>query len=321
MDCPVCGLPGMPLGRNKDYGERRELECPQCGRYTITASVLAVLPHRLKSSPSAAMSLSHQLRRASDAGDNLMVNTSNLDGLLAAPLPSPPEQMRLLIEIIRSQLAGDNFGWVTLRSEQLHAAVAAVGVGNTSSLDMLISDGAQRGYLKKKIHMGDGSTLISVTGRGWELLQPPQRTPPANPRIAAASPPGWVTTIADESLRTVLAEIYQAIADDLSLLPMMGARAAFDRAMFLLVGDPNGGFEGKLRAMVLAGHMADGEIDILKPMIDAGSAVAHRGWRPTSEVLSAVMDELEHKLRDWFVRRRSADAVRAATPPRDPGRQ
>lgn len=318
MDCPVCGLAGMPIGRTKDYGELQELDCQRCGYFAITGSALAVLPHRLRSSPNAATKLSHQLRSASDAGNHLTVNTSNLDDLLAAPLPSPAEQMRLLIQVIRSHLDGESFDWVKLGSKELNAAVATVGVRNPDSLDMLIGEGARRGYLQKKIDMGGGGTLVSVTGPGWELLDRVEQPSTANGPApsGARNQPTWLPTIEDEALRTVLAEVYRASADGLLSLPVMGARTAFDRAMFLLVGDPPGGFDGKLRAMVAAGHITEDEIGILKPMIDAGSAAAHRGWLPTPAILSAMMDELEHKLRDWFVRRLSAEAVRAATPPR-----
>jgi len=96
----------------------------------------------------------------------------------------------------------------------------------------------------------------------------------------------------------------------------MGARTAFDYAMTKLVGDIRGGFAEKLRAMKDQGYISDREIDILGPMIEAGNAAAHRAWNPEPGDLDKILDELEHNLRNWFVRDGDASDVKGSTPPR-----
>ena len=95
-----------------------------------------------------------------------------------------------------------------------------------------------------------------------------------------------VTEAKRKPLTFLAGEVYAAIDAGLLALPLMGARAAFDRAMFLLVGDPPGGFTAKLEAMKAKERLTDRDLAILKPMIDAGSAAAHRGWLPNADVLA-----------------------------------
>jgi len=117
-----------------------------------------------------------------------------------------------------------------------------------------------------------------------------------------------------------MAEIYSALNAGLTLLPAMGARATFDQAMSHFVGDPQGGFKGKLAAMQKLGRIDDRDTDVLQPIIDAGSAAAHRAWAPPPEILMTILHELDHKLYDWFIRDSAAAAVKEETPPRRPSR-
>ena len=69
-------------------------------------------------------------------------------------------------------------------------------------------------------------------------------------------------------------------------------------------------------AMQSAGRLISRGAEILGYMIDAGSATAHRAWRPDAETVSAVIQELQSVLWDWFVRDGAAAAVKESTPPR-----
>jgi hypothetical protein len=136
------------------------------------------------------------------------------------------------------------------------------------------------------------------------------------PRPHRSSAPGWVDKLHDAELRSILVEVYDARENGFLVLPLMGARTAFDRAMFLKVRDPQGGFGGKLAAMKALGLIDDRSIEILRPMIDAGNAAAHRGMIPARGVLDAVVNEMQRQLHDWFIRDDDASLVRQATPKR-----
>jgi hypothetical protein len=130
--------------------------------------------------------------------------------------------------------------------------------------------------------------------------------------------PEWSGDISDDVLRTLFDELYVGLASDLLVLSTIGARTLFDRASFLQVGDPPGGFAGKMQAMLDAGQISANEKEILEAMTDAGNASAHRGYSPTFEQLTSIVNILENYIERTYVLAEAADALRKSTPARPP---
>ncbi len=130
--------------------------------------------------------------------------------------------------------------------------------------------------------------------------------------------PDWSPEISDAVLRTLFDELYVALDSDLLVLSTIGARTLFDRASFLQVGDPHGGFAGKFDAMVSAGHISNAEKGILSAMTDAGNASVHRGYSPTFPQLTAIVDILENYIQRSFILTGAAQALKKSTPQRAP---
>lgn len=128
--------------------------------------------------------------------------------------------------------------------------------------------------------------------------------------------PEWADDLDDDVLRSVIDEVYQALNAGLIVLASIGTRTLLDRAMFLRVGDPNGGFTGKLDHMVQEGHIGRSERGILEAITDAGSAAAHRGFAPSASVLKTIIETVENFLQREFVLKTAAGEVRTATPAR-----
>jgi Domain of unknown function (DUF4145) len=127
----------------------------------------------------------------------------------------------------------------------------------------------------------------------------------------------WSDIISDEVLRNVLDELYLALNSGINVLASVGARTLLDRAGYLLLGgDPKGGFEGKLSALVGRGLISPQEKAALDAVADAGNASAHRGYTPTAERLGHIVDIIENFLHRSFVLPRAADEIRSSTPPR-----
>jgi Domain of unknown function (DUF4145) len=103
------------------------------------------------------------------------------------------------------------------------------------------------------------------------------------------------------------------------MLATVGARTLLDRAGYLLIGDPKGGFEGKLSALVTGGLISPQEKETLDAVADAGNASAHRGYTPTAERLGHIVDMIENFLHRAFVLTRAAEDIRKSTPPRKKG--
>lgn len=136
------------------------------------------------------------------------------------------------------------------------------------------------------------------------------------PAIAQRSRPEWLDSLNDDALRSSLEEVYAALDHDLLILAAIGTRTVLDRAMYIRIKDPPGGFRGKLDAMVKAGRIGADERNILEAMTDAGSAAAHRGFTPNLETLNTILDTVENFLQRDFVLSEAANEVRQKTPPR-----
>ncbi|MGB3834234.1 MAG: DUF4145 domain-containing protein [Mesorhizobium sp.] len=140
------------------------------------------------------------------------------------------------------------------------------------------------------------------------------------PAPTVRSKPAWSDTIGDEVLRNVLDELYVALNGGLNVLASVGARTLLDRAGYLLIGDPKGGFEGKLSALQEDGHISAHEKSTLEAVADAGNASAHRGYTPPADRLGHIVDIIENFLHRAFILTGAAEEIRKSTPVRQKSR-
>lgn len=105
----------------------------------------------------------------------------------------------------------------------------------------------------------------------------------------------------DSDLDSLVDEIYTALNGDLRVLAAIGIRTAFDRASELLGVDAAKTFGEKLAGLVQLGKISESERDSLDILTDAGSAAAHRGWKPDPKELDTMMNIIEAFLYRNFV--------------------
>jgi hypothetical protein len=122
-----------------------------------------------------------------------------------------------------------------------------------------------------------------------------------------------------------LKELYGALDHDVLVLASIGLRTSFDIAAELLGVDPNKTFAQKVTDLVERNLIKESEKDHIDILVEAGSASAHRGWKPNLSDLDALMDTLEEFIYNSMVlpARRKAAAERIAmlktkVPPRPP---
>ena len=122
--------------------------------------------------------------------------------------------------------------------------------------------------------------------------------PPACDRLQ----PRWSVEIynVDIDLAFLLEEVYTALRSNLRFLAAIGMRTVFDRASGLLNIDTNKTFNDKLKALKGDGYITENDRKALHSLVDAGSAAAHRGWRPEPKSLNQMMDILEIFLQRAF---------------------
>jgi hypothetical protein len=82
-----------------------------------------------------------------------------------------------------------------------------------------------------------------------------------------------------------------------------------------LIGD-SGSFETKIKQLKADGHISETDRTILSIAIDAGNASAHRGYVPSRDDLTTLLDVVEHLLRAQYVLPQAAKKIQANTPVR-----
>jgi hypothetical protein len=149
------------------------------------------------------------------------------------------------------------------------------------------------------------------------------------PALAKRKKPDWLAgnlvnkIQLNDRLEDQLEELYKALDNDLNGLAATGIRTCFDVSAELLGAGAGDSFEKKLKFLVDNGHIGALDKDRLATAIDAGSASAHRGWRPTTSELDGLMSILEHFIEHAFIGpavKKGLDAqaskIKARVPPR-----
>jgi hypothetical protein len=115
--------------------------------------------------------------------------------------------------------------------------------------------------------------------------------------------PKWSSELmsVDPDLYSLFDDIYIALNQELHVLTAIGIRTIFDRASELLGVDPTKTFNEKLTNLVVLGKVGASERSSLDVLTDAGSAAAHRGWKPKPAQLATMMDVIEAFLYRNFV--------------------
>jgi hypothetical protein len=128
--------------------------------------------------------------------------------------------------------------------------------------------------------------------------------------------PAWSADlfVFDSDLSSLFDDIYVALNNDLRVLSAIGIRTAFDRASELLGVDPAKNFAEKLTDLVALGKIGSSEKDTLDTLTDAGSAAAHRGWKPKPKELDTMMSIIEAFLYRTFILDAAAKSLKQNVP-------
>ena len=128
--------------------------------------------------------------------------------------------------------------------------------------------------------------------------------------------PQWLAKIeeSERELGKLLLEMYAALDNDLRVLAAIAARTVFDRASELLQVDPTLTFKEKLDRLGADRRISLDEEETLQVLVDAGSAAAHRGWRPEADELNTMVDVVESFLQRSFILGDGIEKLKASVP-------
>lgn len=127
--------------------------------------------------------------------------------------------------------------------------------------------------------------------------------------------PNWCDKV-PTNCQDLFREIYSAKHAGCITLSAMGTRTIVDQILLEMLEDV-GGFEQKLQEAVSRGFFTEEQKNIISVAIDAGSAAAHRGFRPTEEQLESVLNIVEHTLIGHYELAALSGRLKKEIPPRE----
>ena len=162
--------------------------------------------------------------------------------------------------------------------------------------------GCERVYFRRDYWFSEWETIVDHPVTGQPMLEGGTETT-YWPSVIARQRPKWLDPLRDRdnSLGLLLDEMYSALDADLRVLAAIGARTVFDRASELLGVDAAISFQKKLDSLGANGKISLDEEKTLEALVDAGSAAAHRAWRPQPDELNTMMDVVESFLHRSFI--------------------
>ena len=190
------------------------------------------------------------------------------------------------------------------------------------------SDGHVSGYIKHSILKCRGCEFVYIqkaescseddnhyqdeTGE-WQVEYPEKMTYWPSPLRRKI--PDWIYTYElDEQLVFLLYEMYAAINRGLPVLTAIGVRTVFDRASDLHGIESQKSFKDKLKMLREGGYVGVEEWEHLNTLVDAGSAAAHRGWRPSLDEIDVIVSTIESFLHRSFVLRGNLKQLKERVP-------
>lgn len=114
--------------------------------------------------------------------------------------------------------------------------------------------------------------------------------------------PDWISDLPIKYVELFL-EVYSAVNYGLFTLALMGCRTIIETFIIEKIGD-NGTFKDKLKKLAEDGFIANRNVEILHQAIDAGSAAAHRGYKPEIKIINDVLDIAEYLLKSTILERK-----------------
>lgn len=165
VNCPVCSAELAQPSSNAG-GDATSYDCPRCGRFILSGTLLGTLPHLLSDDATASAKLSHVIRRSSDSGSPAKLTTDLAEAIVKQTLPRPREQADLLLRWVAEHVPslGETV-WVDSRTQGAVIGSAS-WKGFRLVLDHLFATGLFEGVQSNT--MGEAGAHATPSFAGWE---------------------------------------------------------------------------------------------------------------------------------------------------------
>ena len=210
--CPICNSLLISLDSHPGGRHVTSYECPRCGKFMLSGSLVATLPHLHSTYPDAAAKLSHAIQRAQERAEPVVLNTNTAKAVLEHALPRPREQADLLIRWLAKNVPGPGETiWVEFST---HGSIigSKSPAGFEMVLDHLFANALVIGNQSKPLQGGDGA-FATLSFEGWEYYEQLRQGGAVYRKAFMAMKFG------DEQLNLVLKSVFKPYASMGSLTP------------------------------------------------------------------------------------------------------
>ncbi len=179
---------------------------------------------------------------------------------------------------------------------------------------LLVCRGCETAYFQTEEVFSEDAIDVEDGSGGFESYIPARFVHYPSP-IKREKPKWWaeLVFIGNEfgKFESLFSDIYGCLNANLSVPAAIATRTAFDHASEILGIEPSLSFEKKLDALEKIGKIGLDERDVLEVLVNAGSAAAHRGWRPNPEQIETLVTIIENFVYRTFILGEAARNLRA----------
>ena len=141
------------------------------------------------------------------------------------------------------------------------------------------------------------------------------------PKVSRRKPKWMIDLSLSESIRNpfkqdFISEIYSCLKAGNLRLTVLGVRALLEQIMLENIGD-QGSFQKNLKEFEAGGFLSRIQREALAPIIEAGHASMHRGFRATEKEVEAILDVVENVIESIYVTKQRVAGLNI--PSRDKG--
>ncbi|MEE2945252.1 MAG: DUF4145 domain-containing protein [Pseudomonadota bacterium] len=115
-------------------------------------------------------------------------------------------------------------------------------------------------------------------------------------------------------LSEMLKDSIRAANEDMPVLAAIGIRTCFDILSVDMGAAPNDSFADKLETLRKEGFIGGKQKGRLSVLIDAGSAAAHRGWKPRPTAVAMLLDLLNGVIQEHYFLQEEIDQLKSKIP-------
>lgn len=162
--CPVCNL---ELVNPETSGSNSvQFECPRCGKFSLTGSLISTLPYTLSSTANADAKISHAIQTMQRDKNGAELNTFTIDEILKRSLPSPREQVDIFIRWLAENTEGPGKTIEILS----HTHQSIIGATSEDGFALILSHLLDTGILIGQRY-GGGNAEVGLSFEGWDRYE------------------------------------------------------------------------------------------------------------------------------------------------------